>query len=268
MTALHKALKQGDLETMASAGARLSAGLPCTNIVPPVPALAGAYRFIGVHHAIAGRADEASSYFRSALELDPNFEWGVKELANSPGIRAMFEAAKPVALVDPDRQEGAVFTPPEGGEVYIDGRKARRVEATAERPHLVQVVFGDRVSQTYLVIGSAFPEGLVGEATVVKARVGGTSGPVRVRRLRPPAKTPLLVVAGVSLAAGAGLYAASFAARSSFDSATTTAELMKYQSNTNVLVIASAATVVVGLGTGYSGFILSGRPGIVYHLSY
>jgi len=268
MTTLHKALKQSDLETMASAGAQLSAGLPCTDIVPPVPALAGAYRFIGVHHAIAGRANEASGYFRTAIELDPNFEWGVKELAKSPAIRAMYEAAKPAALVDPERQEGAVFTPPEGGEVYVDGRKAKHVEATADRPHLVQVVVGDRASQTHLVMGSAFPAGLVGAATAATVRTGGSSGPVRVSRLRPPAKTPLLVVGGVSLAAGAGLYAASFAARSSFDSATTTEDLMKHQSATNALVIASAATVVVGLGTGYAGFILSGRPGIVYHLSY
>jgi hypothetical protein len=269
MTSALKAAGNNDLDTLASAGAQLSAGLPCTNIVPPVPALASAFRFIGVHHAIAGRPSEASGFFRTALELDPNFEWGVSALSKSPQILALFEQARAVAPSEPARLKQMVFTPPPGAKVFIDGRAPRYVEATIDRPHLLQVVQDGKAIQTELIDGTSFPQALLGSAEATTAVAASThGGPVQVQRIRPPAKTPMLMVGGIGMVAGAGLYAASIASRSSFDSATTTEDLLKYQGTTNALVIASATTAILGLSTGYVGFILSGQPGIVLQLSH
>ena len=268
ITALHKALGSDDQDTLKSAGARLASGLPCTDIVPPVPALATAYRFIGVHHALADRKDDAGRFFKASLGLDPNFEWGVSELSGAAEIRALFDSQKSVAQTDPRRLEGKAFVAGAGNAIYIDGRLAKNVEATQGRPHLVQVVANNRANKTYLIDGTAFPDELIGDAQAKNSSSGGGGGPVKVARLRPPAKTPLLVVGSVSLLVGGGLYAASMATRSSFDSAETTEDLLKHKSNTNALVIGSAASLVIGIGTGYAGVILDGRPGLVYHLSY
>lgn len=268
ITALHKALRANDTQTLSSAGARLAEGLPCTSVVPPVGALASAYRFIGIHHAIAGKADDARSFFRSAIELDPNFEWGVSELENFQKICSIYDSERQGALVDATVIEGKAFVVAAGSSVYIDGREAKKVAATEGRPHLVQVVAGGQATQTHLVIGTAFPETLVGEEAKATSNNYGAIGPVRVSRNRPPAKTPLLIVGGVGLAVSGGLYGASLATRSSFDSATTTEELMKHKSMTNTLVIGSAAALLVGVGSGYAGIALDGRPGLVYHLRY
>jgi hypothetical protein len=85
---------------------------------------------------------------------------------------------------------------------------------------------------------------------------------VKVARIRPPAKTPLMITGGaVALGAGA-LYGASFATRARFDAATTSAEMDRYRGLTNTLVVASGATLAIGLGVEYAGIILDGRPGL------
>ncbi len=268
MGAISSALRAKDQTAFAEAGARLAQGLPCTHTVLPVPALANAYRFIGLHYARGAADAEARRYFRSALELDPSFEWGLNQLDLTDPARAMFEAERASAQDDPVRLEGKVFSPPADAEVYIDGRRAKEVEARLDRPHLVQLVSNDIATATHLIDGNAFPEGLVGLASAVVRNRGRGGGPEQVQRLRPPAKTPLLIVGGTGLVAGAGLYAASFATRSSFDSATTTDDVWKYQSTTNALVLASGVSVLVGLGTGYAGFLLDGGPGLFYHFRY
>ena len=268
MAALSAAMRKKDKSGMADAGARLAQGLPCTKDVLPRPALASAYRWIGVHYATGGVKVQAGRYFRSALELDPSFEWGLNDLALGDPIRVLFEAERPKAQGEPVSLEGKAFAPPAGTQVYIDGRLAKEVKATLDRPHLVQVVAGNKASATHLINGVEFPEGLISDAAMVTTRKDGGGGPLRVERLRPPAKTPLLILGGTGVVAGAGLYAASFAARSTFNSATTTEEVTTAQGTTNALVIASGVSLLLGVGTGYAGFLLDGGPGLVYHLRY
>ena len=69
-----------------------------------------------------------------------------------------------------------------------------------------------------------------------------------------------MLAGGVVALGSAGIYAASFSTRAKFDVATTTADLERYQQLTNTLVIASGATLLVGLGVEYAGIMLGAQP--------
>jgi len=268
MTRLSAAMRKRDLATLSGAGGRLEAGLPCTGTVVPMPALASAYRLLGVRAAVEGREEDARRWFRSGLELDPSFEWGVNDLPMGDPIRRLFDGERDPALSDPETVTGKEFRIADGEGVLLDGRQVEAPIATLERPHLVQVVSGQAVSATYLIEGNDFPATLLIDAAEATASQESGGGAERVQRLRPPAKTPLLVLGGASLLASGGLYAASFATRSSFRTATTTDELVKHQAATNTLVIASGVALVLGMGSGYAGFMLNGGPGLFYSVRY
>ncbi len=84
-----------------------------------------------------------------------------------------------------------------------------------------------------------------------------------VKRVRPKAKTPLMIAGGVAALGAGGLYGASFATRAKFDAASTEEEMLKYRSSTNALVIASGVTLALGLGVEYTAIILDGNPGMM-----
>ena len=149
--------------------------------------------------------------------------------------------------------------------------------STHGRPHLLQVVATSdgTIRTAHLVDGNAFPEEYLTEAAVAAVvtpetepkKDPGAHQPnydlavVQVKRVRPAAKTPLMVAGGVVALAGAGLYGATFATRDQFRNATTTADLERYQSLTNTLVLVSGATVAVGLGVEYAGIMLGAGGG-------
>jgi len=81
--------------------------------------------------------------------------------------------------------------------------------------------------------------------------------------VRPPAKTPLMIVGASSTLIGAGLYAASIPTRANFDQADTTSALLQYRTLTNSLVIASGITTALGLGVGYAGVMMGASPGVM-----
>ena len=80
-----------------------------------------------------------------------------------------------------------------------------------------------------------------------------------MQRVRPAAKTPLMLSGAVIALGAAGIYGASFATHGKFEAASTTADLEKYQRLTNTLVIASGSTLLVGLGVEYAGIMLGGH---------
>jgi hypothetical protein len=84
----------------------------------------------------------------------------------------------------------------------------------------------------------------------------------KVERLRPPEKTPLMILGALGVAGAGGVYAMSFATRDQFDSATTTEDLEKARDLTNILVLTSGGVLVLGGVVGYYGIILDGGAGV------
>ena len=86
----------------------------------------------------------------------------------------------------------------------------------------------------------------------------------RIERQRPPLKTPALIVGGTFMAAGVGLYAASFSTKSKFEKATTLDDAKAHRSTTNTLVIAASSAFVAGAGMTYVGFMLDSGAGLAW----
>ncbi len=271
------ALRDDDRDAMIRVGDRMEAGLPCIRTKVPGQVVATAFRFVGAAQFYQGEQREARRWFRTALELAPSYEFDVTEVPLGSPLRSLFDSVKGAESTDAVAVPGKELQAPAGAALWLDGRRVKRPEATLERPHLLQVVATSdgTIRTAHLIDGNAFPEEYLKEpevAAVVTTETdtkkdAGTHQPnydlavVQVKRVRPGAKTPLMVAGGVVALAGAGLYGATCATRSQFRNATTTADLERYQSLTNTLVLVSGATVAVGLGVEYAGIMLGAGGG-------
>lgn len=275
--AMTAALRGDDRDEMIRVGDRMETGLPCIRTKVPGQVIATAFRFVGAAQFYQGEQREARRWFRTAIELAPTYDFDVSEVPLGSPLRALFESVKGSAGTDAVAVPGKELQAPAGAELWLDGRKLKRPEATLERPHLLQVVATSdgTIRTAHLVDGNAFPEEYLTEAAVAAVATPETESKkdpgahqpnydlavVQVKRVRPAAKTPLMVAGGVVALAGAGLYGATFATRDQFRNATTTADLERYQSLTNTLVLVSGATVAVGLGVEYAGIMLGAGGG-------
>ncbi|MCK6507938.1 hypothetical protein L6R53_31990 [Myxococcota bacterium] len=293
MTMALRELNEADFNL---AGARMDAGLPCMTEAMPVAAYASAFRFLGAWRYLTGDIDIGTRWFRTSLEVDPAFAWDVNDLPPGHPMREAFESERAMAGQAAVAVDGMVLDPPGGTEILVDGRPLEAARLTTGRPHLVQVVETATrvVRQAWIIEGNALPEDLMITQAEADARAaalaeaqgeGGkrsrkdrdrsvatttassaTDDPFAVqavRRVRPAAKTPLLVAGAAGIVASGVVYGLSFPAHDRFEAATTTDELLAAQSATNTLVIASGATLAVGLGLGVVGVQLDGHPGLV-----
>lgn len=286
LTTLQLALRNLDETSFNAAGARLEIGLPCIgNPVPPM-VFASAYRYIGAYKYLQNDMAGARRWFRTALELDPSYNWDANEVELDSPIRAIFEEERASTAIEPVKVEGKILAQPAGSTFAMDGRPLTAAAATPDRPHVLQqIATADRsVRGTWVIEGNAIPEQLLQDAVVAgptaeeeqkaakeKKKAGPVaktekiaqveytdSGAIKVERMRPPEKTPLLIVGATAIAAAGGLYAATFATRAEFEASGTTKELVQTQTMTNALVLASGGALLVGLGIGYWGVVLDG----------
>jgi hypothetical protein len=276
--AMTAALRGKDDATYKSTGQRLSNQIGCLRTPVPSRVFASAYRHIGAYHYMMGQFDQSKRWFKTGIELEPSYEWDLAELTLDHPLRRAFDAQRSSATESPASIEGKEISPPAGASLMLDGRKLTKAAATLDRPHLLMVVGEDRqVRQVLVIEGNAIPEQFLTDKAGVSAAAppskskGRKPDPVdpddayatrRVYRVRPPAKTPLMVTGGALALAGGAIYATSFATRTKFDSATTQTDLDKYKRLTNTLVVSAGATAALGLGIEYVGIIISEQPGL------
>ncbi|MCP4809825.1 MAG: hypothetical protein GY913_25405 [Proteobacteria bacterium] len=289
LTAINEGMKVEGGGEMEKAGARMEAGLACM-AEPLTPSLyASVYRSLGVYRFNNGAADKAALWFRSAREIEPTFQFDVESMDLGSALYKTYEAARQYEGAEVVVMDGVRLVVPAGSSIYVDGKLVEEPGSTMDRYHVVQQVGSDgMVRASWLIEGNAFPTRLVEEATLTsneakeesekekekekesrrkkdaEVLAGGytTDEVTTIQRERPPLKTPLIVVGAAGLAAGAGIYAASFSTRGQFDDATTVAELDAAQTLTNTLVLASGGVAVLGLGVGGFGMILDGGAGV------
>ena len=161
---------------------------------------------------------------------------------------------------------------PENTELYLDGKKIKGPTATGERPHLLFLVQKDnkKIQARYLINGNIFPESLLqkGEVTAEQPSVDDIFAVRKVERIRPPSKTPLLVSGGASLLIAAGLYGYTFKTNRDFKSATSTDQMSQIQSINNSVVISSGVVAFLGLGLGYTGYMIDANPSVKWHWQF
>ncbi len=296
---MQSALRNLDENGFREAGTRLKLGMPCMEAPAPAAVYATAYRLLGALYHLEGDLEQSEAWFRTALELDPGYAWDVRDFDVGHPIRVSFEGIGSGLDTTPVPVEGKKIRLPSTGRLLMDGRPLMEPEATTGRPHLIQKISGDnKVVDTWVIEGNSFPEQVVkpdfeaaetGPALVIgeeppkekdKKRkrkdadvpepvvqaTGSSGNPmeevVMVERIRPPMKTPLLLLGGAGLLAGGGTYAASYMMHQRFLESTTTDEANQLRTTTNALVLASGGVAVVGVGLGYWGVLLDGGYGI------
>ncbi len=252
---------QGGLRDMDDAGfgaavRRLEAGLPCLDTVLTPGAYAVTFRLIGAGSwLLRDDATGAGRWFRSAMELDPRYDWDVTEIPLNHPMRRAWETERPAANDVPEPVDGMDLA---AGAWKLDGRAITRPGATPSRPHLLQVVDANGAVRGWMVYGNAFPTEALGAPAPVVAVVTPATGfdTVTARRERPPAKTPLLLAGLGGVLAAGGAYGASIVTRGGFDSATTTDEVHQAASLTNGLVLGSGGLLLAGVVVGGWSFSL------------
>ncbi len=265
MTAALRAL---DEAAFRQSGARMEQNLACmrTKLRPQMQA--SSYRYVGAYHFLNGDFETAAGWFRVALEVEPGFEWDLNELALDHPMRRAFDAERPASAESPTAVVGKELLLPAGSKLLLDGRVLSEPKAALHRPHMLQVLGGDgTVRQVFIIQGNEIPEQFLTSAGAVVADAGGGSDDEyavqTIKRVRPRAKTPLMISGGAVALGAAGIYGASFATRAKFDSASTSDELAKYRSLTNTLVVVSGVTLAVGVGVEYAAIVLDGSPGLL-----
>ena len=277
-------LRSLDEVTFKAAGQRLETGLPCVGNPIPTAVFASAFRYIGTYHYLNNDEPGSRRWFRSSLELDPTFYWDINDLGEGHPLRLLFEEERSTAGTPTTPVAGMQLNVPAGSKLLLDGRTLSEAAATLDRPHLLQVVGADNnVRQTFLIDGNNIPERFVraeGSTDAVVADAGKDKGKGKdkkgsepemaygdyevrnIQRVRPAAKTPLMVTGAVAAVGAGAMYAATFATSARFDEATTTDDLNRYKTLTNALVIASGVTFAAGLGIEYAGFAMGASPGV------
>ncbi len=303
---MQSSLRNLDEEEFRSSGMRLKLGLPCMEAPAPAAVYATAYRLLGALYHLEGDTEQADAWFHTAIELDAAFAWDVRDFDVGHPIRVSYESIGQNIDNTMATITGQELRQPTTGRLLIDGRPLMESEATMGRPHVLQQVSGDnRIVATWVVEGNAFPAALlqpfgsggsradspalvIGDEPVkdkgkdkdrrkdrgqddAQASSSGDAGlndVVVVQRIRPPMKTPLLILGGVGIAGAGGAYAASFMMHKRFEQATTTEEANQLRSTTNTLVLASGGIALVGVGLGWWGVLLDGGVGIGIHRQF
>ena len=292
LTSTQLALRALDESTFAQAAGRLENGVGCVSNPVPTMVFASAYRYIGAHRYVENDVEGARRWFRTALELDPSYQWDANELELSNPIRAIFEEERDNAHTPAALAPGGVLSQPAGSTFALDGRPLSVAAASPNRPHILQqIATSDRsIRAIWLLDGNSFPPQVLQSAVAVapsaeeaaqvakeakkaaKATAGkkvaeservasveySDSGAIVVDRVRPAEKTPLMVIGAVAIVGAGAVYGASFATHDDFVNAGTTDELFRTQSLTNALVVTSGGLLLAGLGVGYWGIVLDG----------
>lgn len=282
---LNVSLRNLDETTFATSAKRLEGGIVCLGSQAPPPIFASAYRYIGTYHYMVLKDEPgARKWFRTALEIDPTHTWDATELELSHPMRDVYEQERLVAPTNLATIEGKEVNLPAGSSLAIDGRPLVEAAAALDRPHIVQQIAGDRsVRGTWLVEGNAIPPQFLRDPIVVatpeeepkkekkprKAKeTAGATVPseglqvMKIERVRPPEKTPLLIAGALGLVGAGGVYWASSFSRAEFDNASTTEELERTRTMTNAMVLASGGVLLAGAGVAYWGVILDGGAGV------
>ncbi len=270
LTLLNATLVRQDFDRLKRASGELEAILPCMKTPAPPQVFAQAYRYIGLGHYYRGDGDTAARWFRTALELSPNHQWGIKEVEMGSELFNLYEQQRDVSGQEATLVEGLQLRAPEGTTFFLDGRPIKEAKATTDRPHILFIASSsDRhIISRYLVDGNQFPQQFLAPLEAPKKKKSkevevaeeDLFAVQKVRRVRPKSKTPLLLSSVATMAVAGGIYGYTFTTNQQFYEARDLATKDGLRTTNNSLVVTSLAIGVAGLGVGYAGVIVHANP--------
>lgn len=249
--------------------------LPCLDEVVDPNLFALFARYNATVYYYGQDEDQALRWGLASRFADPDLAWDEQLFPEEHPVRRMIEdAVLPASGVMRDKG----LLPPKGGGIFVNGRFAPRPEAWYEVPSLVQVFDrGRQKVDAFWIEGPSFPSQWtvmrVGDVTppswwdgtpAPSSARNRPSDPVRpvkpVKPVNPDRKrapvVPLvasLVLAGVS----GGTYLLASSSEATFGDQPTGKELTAVRTRTNLLVMASGASLAGALGVGVGGVLMS-----------
>ena len=267
LTMLNTYLVRKDEKQIKSLAGELEANLPCMKTPAPPQVFAQAYRYIGLGHYYRGDTATASRWFRTALELSPNHQWGVNEVDMSSDLYSLYEQQRALSAEEPKPIDGMALRSPEGTVFYLDGRPLKEAKATVDRPHILFIASAtDRhIISRFMIDGNQFPQQFLAAEEVTKKSKKNQHteedmfAVQTLKRVRPKSKTPLLVSSLATFAVAGGVYGYTFTTNAQFYEARDLATKDSLRATNNALVITSAVLGVAGIGVGYAGVIVDAQ---------
>lgn len=153
LTTVETAMRGYDDAAAAAAGSKLRDGLNCLDEVLPALIAARAYRAVGAGLYASGEQQDSYKWFRTSLELEPTWTYGLQDVPEGHPLRNDFENLKA-------KMSGDEPTPVDGKELgdgshYLDGRKISKPKARLERFHVYQVE--NNGVKSHVIDGNTFP---------------------------------------------------------------------------------------------------------------
>ena len=267
---LETAVVEQDKSVSIEAATRIQGNLPCVEQKLPLGFLGRVYRGLAGGFYVGGDTETSESWFRTALELDRSYRYGLEDLPSDHPLRTVYASMVQAKVQDAVSVDGKAFGPK--GEWFLDGRRIDGPTAVPGNPHLLQLE-ADGTVRTWLLDGNAFPGEILVDGknlaengkkrrkrdkTKFKVDVHEMGqGAVLVDRSRPPEQIPLIAAGGGLLVTSIALYAGSAVSRGNFNKITDTEDnLRKSQQTTNRLVMAALATAAIGAGSLTYGIVI------------
>jgi hypothetical protein len=292
LTAVESSLRTADNAGAGQAAQNLAGGLACMNEVLPRLISGRAIRAIGAGLIASGDQEKGEDWLRTAVELEPSFEFGIEDLPEVHVVRDVYTVVRDT-IGEEIPVEGATLSA--GGVVWLDGRKLTQPKARIDRFHVLQYDSGGAI-RSWVIEGNRFPDEVLAMAAPVdegkkpKPPKGeGEAEPVasaklpkpapeprakppkvpaaapnsvtaaeQYKRKRPWEKTPLMISGLAVGGLAGGVYLLHLQQLGKFNDLNESELLEQQQAKTNQLYVASLAILAVGTGTFTWGVIVDG----------
>jgi hypothetical protein len=174
LAAVEEAAQTNNQGTSLKTATKLEAGLACLQ-EKLVPMLVGrTYRSIAAGYMVGGNETKARAWFRTAVEVDSAFEYGVTEYGPDHPVRRVYEEIRNGPAGAPVPMEGG-RTLAVGSKYSLDGRLLRGPEATPGRPHLLQKEAAP--VKSWVIDGNSFPAEVLAPVAAPAADAGKPAKP-------------------------------------------------------------------------------------------
>ena len=218
------------------------------------------YRIIGYGYYYSGQHSNAKKWFSAAQEALPSFRFSSDALEDEE-LRRMYEDTR-AERQEKQPVEGKLLQVPAGTKLYLNGNLITSSDFSKGQynyAYLISEVGGNIQVQARFSFEDTFPE------EILKNDDGSElydASMQKVDRIRPPEKTPLMILGGVTTLAAVGLYGYTFKTNQDFEAATTPDDMRSIQSLNNNLIISAGVVGFVGFGLGYTGVLIDSNGGI------
>ena len=256
------ALQESDNNSLVAVGKEIEGKILCLD----APLLSNGqvfeklYRIIGYGYFYSDDTSEAKKWFSSAQEALPSFRFSSDTLENED-VRQLYEDVRS-SRQERQAVEGKILQVPAGTKLYLNGNLVSTADFSKGQYNYAYLIseVGDNIQvQARFSFEDAFPSELLKDddgSGIYDASMK------KVERIRPPEKTPLMILGGITTLTAVGLYGYTFKTNQDFEVATHPDDMRSIQTLNNNLIITAGVVGFVGFGLGYTGVLIDSQGGI------